>query len=131
VIDIEDIRCRYQRTEAFLDERGRRLFAANEALALGFGGVTAAAAATGLARSTINRGIRELRSGQNPIGTRVRRAGGGRKGAVAHQPGLPAALERLIKDAIRGDPCSPLRWVSRGRRPKCGTFFPPAGTVSR
>jgi hypothetical protein len=131
VIDIEDIRCRYQRTEAFLDERGRRLFAANEALALGFGGVTAAAAATGLARSTINRGIRETRSGQNPIGTRVRRAGGGRKGAVAHQPGLPAALERLIKDAIRGDPCSPLRWVSRGRRPKCGTFFPPAGTVSR
>ena len=45
----------------FLDERGRRLFAANEALAHGYGGVTATARATGLARSTINRGIAELR----------------------------------------------------------------------
>jgi hypothetical protein len=116
MIDLDAIRCRYQGTAAFLDERGRRLFAANEALAHGFGGVTAAAAATGLARSTINRGIRELRSGQNPIGNRVRRAGGGRKSAVTHQPGLPAALEALIEDAIRGDPGSPLRWVSRSLR---------------
>jgi hypothetical protein len=116
MIDIDEIRGRYQGTAAFLDERGRRLFAANEALAQGHGGVTAAAAATGLARSTINRGIRELRSGQNPIGNRVRRAGGGRKSAVTHQPDLPAALEALIEDAIRGDPCSPLRWVSRSLR---------------
>ncbi len=116
MIDIDDIRWRYQGTAAFLDERGRRLFAANEALAHGFGGVTATAAATGLARSTINRGIRELRSGQNPIGNRVRRAGGGRKSAVTHQPDLPAALEALIEDVIRGDPGSPLRWVSRSLR---------------
>jgi hypothetical protein len=116
VIDIEGIRCRYQRAKAFLDERGRRLFAANEALAHGYGGITAVAAATGLARSTINRGIHELQSGQNPIGNRVRRAGGGRKSAVTHQPDLPAALEALIEDAIRGDPCSPLRWVSRSLR---------------
>ena len=116
MIDIEGIRCRYQRAKAFLDERGRRLFAANEALAHGYGGITAVAAATGLARSTINRGIHELQSGQNPIGNRVRRAGGGRKSAVTHQPDLPAALEALIEDAIRGDPCSPLRWVSRSLR---------------
>jgi len=116
VIDIADIQDRYQRTQAFLDERGRRLFAANEALAHGRGGVTAVAMATGVARSTINRGIKELRLGHNPIGARVRRAGGGRKSAVAHQPGLPAALEALIEDAIRGDPCSPLRWVSRSLR---------------
>jgi hypothetical protein len=116
VIEVDDIRDRYQRTQAFLDERGRRLFTANEALAYGLGGVTAVAAATGVARSTINRGIKELRSGQNPIGSRVRRGGGGRKSAVAHQPGLPAALEALIEDAIRGDPCSPLRWVSRSLR---------------
>src|SRR3954453_12466542 len=116
MIDIDDICDRYQRSEPFLDERSRRLFTANEALAHGFGGVTAVAAATGVARSTINRGIKELRSGQNPIGSRVRRRGGGRKSAVAHQPGLPAALEGLIEDAIRGDPCSPLRWVSRSQR---------------
>jgi Rhodopirellula transposase DDE domain len=97
-------------------QRGRRLFAANEALAHGYGGVTATAAATGLARSTIIRGIRELHLASNPIGSRIRRPGGGRKSAVAHQPGLPAALEALIEDAIRGDPCSPLRWVSRSLR---------------
>jgi len=116
VDNVADIQDRYLRTQAFLDERGRRLFAANEALAVGRGGVTAVAAATGVARSTINRGIKELRSGHNAIGGRVRRNGGGRKSAVARQPGLPAALEALIEDAIRGDPCSPLRWVSRSLR---------------
>jgi len=116
VIDIDDIRSRYRQAAEFLDERGRRLFAANEAVAQGYGGVTATAAATGLARSTINDGIRELRAGRNDIGNRIRRCGGGRKSAVALQPGLPAALETLIEDAIRGDPCSPLRWVSRSQR---------------
>jgi len=116
VIDVDDIRLRWQQAETFLDERGRRLLAANEALAQGYGGVSAVAQATGLARSTINRGIGELRSGRKEIGSRVRRAGGGRKSAVAHQPDLPAALETLIEDAIRGDPCSPLRWVSRSLR---------------
>jgi len=113
VIDLDDIRTRWQRVEGFLNERGRRLFAANEAMALGHGGVTAASEATGLARSTINRGIAELKAGQNDIGERVRRPGGGRKSAVAHQPGLPTALEGLVEGAIRGDPSSPLRWVSR------------------
>ena len=116
VIDVDDIRSRWQQVAKFLDERGRRLFAANEAMAQGHGGVTATAAATGLARSTVNRGVAELRSGHNDIGERVRRPGGGRKSAVAHQPGLPAALEALIEDAIRGDPSSPLRWVSRSLR---------------
>ena len=116
MIDIDDIRSRYQLLEVFLGERGRRLFAANEALAQGYGGVSATARATGLARSTINRGIAELRAGGNAIGTATRRAGGGRKAAVVHQSGLPAALEALIEDAIRGDPCSPLRWVSRSQR---------------
>ena len=116
MIDIDDIRLRWRQAEQFLDERGRRLFAANEAMAQEHGGVTATAVATGLARSTITRGIAELRAGHNDIGERVRRPGGGRKGAVAHQPGLPAALEALIEDAIRGDPSSPLRWVSRSLR---------------
>jgi Rhodopirellula transposase DDE domain len=116
VIDIDDIRTRYRQAAEFLDERGRRLFAANEAMAQGYGGITATAVATGLARSTINDGIRELRSGRNELGSRIRRRGGGRKSAVAHQPGLPTALEALIEDAIRGDPSSPLRWVSRSQR---------------
>jgi hypothetical protein len=116
VIDIDDIRMRWQHVAVHLDERGRRLFAANEALGWHYGGVTATAEATGLARSTINRGIRELRSSRSEIAGRIRRPGGGRKSAVAHQPNLPAALEALIDDAIRGDPCSSLRWVSRSLR---------------
>ncbi|GAC1680103.1 MAG: ISAzo13 family transposase [Steroidobacteraceae bacterium] len=116
MIDIDDIRSRWQLALPFLDERGRRLFAANEAIAQGAGGVMAAAQATGLARSTIGRGIGELRSTRNDIDQRVRRPGGGRKSAVAHRPDLPAALEALVESAIRGDPCSALRWVSRSQR---------------
>jgi Rhodopirellula transposase DDE domain len=116
VIDIADIRRRWRQAATFLDERGRRLFAANEAMAQGHGGVSATSIATGLARSTIDRGMQELRSARNELGSRQRRPGGGRKRAVAHQPGLPAALEKLIEDAIRGDPGSPLRWVSRSQR---------------
>jgi hypothetical protein len=116
VIDVIGIRLRWEQSEPFLDERGRRLFAASAAQREGPGGVTAVSRATGLARSTINRGIRELRSGRNEIGGRVRRPGAGRKSAVTHQPELPAALERLIEDAIRGHPCSPLRWISRSQR---------------
>jgi hypothetical protein len=116
VFDLEDIRRRYQAASAFLDERGRRLFVANEAQALGYGGVTAASEATGVARSTINRGIAELGAGRPDHDRRIRRPGGGRKRAVIRQPTLLAALESLIEDAIRGDPESPLRWVSRSQR---------------
>jgi hypothetical protein len=70
VIDIADIRRRWRQAVSFLDERARRLFAANEALAQGHGGVTATSIATGLARSTIDRGIAELRSTRNDLGPR-------------------------------------------------------------
>ena len=100
----------------FLDERGRRLFAANEAIWLGRGGVTAVAATTGIARSTINRGVAELKAARNDIGRGIRRPGAGRKREAERQPGLLSALEALIEDAIRGDPEAPLRWVSRSQR---------------
>ncbi len=116
MIEIEDIRSRWRLAAPFPDERGRRLFAANEALAQGLGGVTATARATRLARSTINRGICEPTSARHAIDRRVRRPGGGRKSAMAPQPGLPAALEGLIEAAIRGDPGSPSRSVSRSQR---------------
>ena len=116
MIDRDDIRLRWQQTAPLLDERARRLFAANEAMAHGYGGVMAVSVATGLARSTIHRGIREVRSAANGVVKRVRRPGAGRKTAVTHQPGLPAALAALIEGAIRGDPCAPLLWVSRSQR---------------
>jgi len=92
------------------------LFAANEAISLGRGGVTAVAATTGIARSTINRGVAELKAARNEIGRGIRRPGAGRKREAERQPGLLSALEALIEDAIRGDPEAPLRWVSRSQR---------------
>jgi hypothetical protein len=116
MIDVAGIRARWDQMAPNLDERSRRLFAASEALMIGLGGVTAASTATGMARSTINRGIKELKAGRRESVGRIRRPGAGRKSAVEAQPGLLAALETLIEDAIRGDPESPLRWVSRSQR---------------
>src|SRR5712672_4202367 len=116
VIDVDSLRSRFERMSPFLDERGRRLFAANEAISLGRGGVTAVAVATGIARSTINRGVAELKAAHNEIGRGIRRCGAGRKRETERQPGLLAALEGLIEEAIRGDSEVPLRWVSRSQR---------------
>ena len=111
-----DVRVRFERMKPFLDERGRRLFAANEAMSMGYGGVETVSLSTGVARSTINRGMAELRGGQDEIDGAIRRPGAGRKPEEERQPGLLAALERLIEGAIRGDPEAPLRWVSRSQR---------------
>jgi hypothetical protein len=107
--------------EPYLNERTRRLFVANEARAYGWGGTTAASRATGMARSTIDRGIKELKNGAEVPDSfqqsgRIRRPGGGSKSAERHQPGLLAAIGRLVDGAIRGDPEAPLRWVSRSQR---------------
>ena len=83
-----DVRVRFERMKPFLDERGRRLFAANEAMSLGRGGIEMVSVATGIARSTIWRGMAELRSGQNEIDGAIRRPGAGRKPAEERQPGL-------------------------------------------
>ena len=117
MIDTTGIRQRYEAVAPHLDERGLRLFAASEALAAGRGGIAAVSQATGIARSTIGRGLRDLDSAAAawPSG-RVRRSGGGRKAAVVEQPGLLEALTELISSAIRGDPQAALLWVSRSQR---------------
>jgi len=90
--------------------------AASEAKAAGRGGVAAASAATGVARSTIGRGLAELGSGRDDRPGWVRRPGGGRKPATATQPGLLDALRDLVAAAIRGDPEAALLWVSKSQR---------------
>src|SRR5579884_2731247 len=114
---IEAIRRRYARVAGTLDERGRRAVAASEALALGWGGITAVARATGLSRKTIELGIKEL-SGTVPSAPpgRIRRAGGGRKKMVERDPSVQADLERLVEPVTRGDPESALRWTCKSVR---------------
>jgi len=111
------IKGRYTRVAGILDERGRRVVAASEALAIGRGGIAAVARATGLARAVIEDGIKELR-GVIPSAApgRVRRPGGGRKTIVVSDPTARTDLERLVEPTTRGDPESPLRWTCKGVR---------------
>ena len=111
MIDETAIRLRYEALRAGLDERGRRLFAAAEARAAGFGGVTAVARATGIARSTINRGLRDLAA--SVVAQKIRRAGGGRLPLTRKDPTLLEDLRRLLEPATLGDPMRPLMWVSK------------------
>jgi hypothetical protein len=99
-----------------LDERTRRLLAANEAVAWGYGGVSVVHRACGLSRQAIARGIAEIQAGSAPEGGRIRRVGGGRKALTANDPHLLMALDRLIEPDTRGDPESPLRWVCKSTR---------------
>ena len=117
MLDAEGIRCRYEALVSYLDERGRRLFAAAEARAAGRGGIALVSEITGIAPSTIGRGLAEL-DGRQPAAAvnRVRRRGGGRKPATEKQPGLLAALKALVEPVERGDPERPLRWVSKSYR---------------
>jgi len=113
----EAIKDRYARVAGTLDERGRRAVAAAEALALGFGGITAVSRATGLSRTVIQRGINELK-GAIPVAApgRIRRPGGGRKKTTEIDPTVLADLERLVDPTTRGDPESSLRWTCKSVR---------------
>ncbi|KPI20987.1 Rhodopirellula transposase family protein [Actinobacteria bacterium OK006] len=98
-----------------LDERQRRLLIGAEARSLGHGGIRAVAWAAGVREATVSLGVRELDSGEAPLG-RVRRAGGGRKRVVDLNPALRAALLALVEPDVRGDPMSPLRWTTKSTR---------------
>lgn len=123
MIDLDLIRWRFEALRGALDERGRRLFVAAEARAAGIGGIAAVARATGIAPSTIGRGLNDL--GEPDLaGGSVRRKGGGRPPLEARDPELLDDLQRLIDPprrqgiacappATMGDPERPLRWVSK------------------
>ena len=110
------IRQKYRMLEHSLDERSRRLWAATEAQAVGYGGASLVAQATGISRSTVVRGLQEVRRGERPAAGRIRRPGGGRKPAITVDPGLSAALDHLVEPTSRGDPESPLRWTCLSTR---------------
>jgi len=115
------IREQYRQIRDSLDERGRREWAASEAMALGRGGIALVHRGTGIVPSTIGKGIKELRersSASAPVehARRVRRPGGGRPRKVVEDPQLLGALEALVEPSTRGDPQSPLRWTCKSLR---------------
>ena len=118
--DMEQIiREKFIALESLLDEHSRRLWAATEAKALGFGGQALVAKATGLSRTTVHAGMRELARAPNHLtasAQRVRRPGGGRKRLIDHDPLLVAHLDALVEPSSRGDPESPLRWTCKSTR---------------
>jgi hypothetical protein len=122
VVDEAGIQLRYQLLDPVLDERSRRRFAAAEAKAAGRGGVASVSRITGMARSTITRGLAELAVdfGNGAASTvprsRIRRPGGGRKKLTETDPTLLSDLQGLVEPATRGDPEAALLWTSRSLR---------------
>ena len=116
MIDAKPIRERYTALSPQLDERGRRCFAASEARAAGYGGIAATARATGIARSTIGRGFKDLADGSDLPAGRMRRPGGGRKPLTEVDTTLSDDLLALVWPSERGDPMSPLRWTCKSLR---------------
>ena len=113
------IREKYDRLRPFSDERDRRLWAANEALTFGKGGIRAVAEALQMSQRTVIEGCRELKGeiggdGRSPAALgRQRRSGGGRKAKAEQEPGLVKAIEVIVDPATRGDPMTPLKWTSK------------------
>ena len=116
MIDHEQIHERFTAIAPHLDERARRLLVATEARAAGYGGIAAVSQATGVAPSTIARGLQDLAAASPLAPGRVRRAGGGRKPLAADDPTLRADLLKLVEPDARADPMSPLRWTCKSLR---------------
>jgi hypothetical protein len=112
MVNEASIRERFTAFGKGLDERSRRLLAAAEAKAAGYGGIAAAYRATGIARSTIGRGLKELGDPVPLVGP-VRRPGSGRPTLTKKDPTLLEALRQLVEPATMGDPMRPLLWVSK------------------
>jgi len=112
------LRTKFEALFPVMDERVRRQWAAAEALALGYGAISAVAVATGLARNTIAVGIGELRQRRHdhePTPT-IRRPGAGRKRLATSDPELLQLLDALVDPTSRGDPDCPLRWTCKSTR---------------
>jgi len=112
MIDTSVIRERFRAVKGDLNERSRRLLAAAEAKTAGHGGIAATSRATGVARSTIGRGLKDLATPSSLSG-QVRRPGGGGPTLIEKDPALLEALRQLLEPATMGDPTRPLMWVSK------------------
>jgi transposase len=111
------IESKYRSLAPLMDERIRRQWAATEAQAYGWGGVSAVSSVTGMSRKTIRKGLAELGIRElepdAPVTARLRSPGGGRKRLTETDPQLSEQLEGLVDPSSRGDPMSPLRWTCK------------------
>jgi transposase len=115
-VDLATLKTKYLALAPVLTERSRRIWAATEARALGHGGIGLVVQATGISRSTISRGIRELKSGETLSPGRMRKPGAGRKRAVDQDARLLSDLDSLVEPTASGDPECSLRWTSKSVR---------------
>jgi hypothetical protein len=113
---VKALRRKFRGLEGALDERARRLWAATEAQALGHGGIVAVCRATGLGRTTVWTGVRELEGRGAPLVGRARRPGGGRKALCDTDPALTEHLKALLEATTAGDPMSALKWTCKSTR---------------
>ena len=130
MIDEAALRRQYVLLRPNLDERGRRLFAATQAQALGYGGIAAVARATGIAPSTIGRGLKEIADGVTASGPRLRRPGGGRKRLTDTDATLERDLLELVAPITLGCPERLLLWVSKSLGKLAGALPSRSGTLS-
>ncbi len=113
---LAELTAKFRSVWPLLDERTRRLMAASEAMALGYGGVSLARRACGLSRKAIANGVREIVEGSALLAGRIRRPGAGRKPITVSDPRIVDTLEAMIAHQTRGDPESPLRWICKSTR---------------
>ena len=113
---LAELKKKFHAVWPLLDERTRRVMAANEALSLGFGGISKVHRACGLSRKAIANGVSEIQQRIVPLAGRIRRVGGGRKSVTDSDPQLLDVLEEMIDSQTRGDPESPLRWICKSTR---------------
>jgi transposase len=130
-VDLGTLKRKFSALTSTLNERSWRLVAAAEARSLGHGGIALVAKASGVSRSTIVRGLKELaKRGRRLDSSRVRRPGGGRKSLLENNPRLVSDLEALVEPGTRGDPESPLRWTCKSLRTLAGQLQDMGHSVS-
>jgi transposase len=116
-VETQSIKKKYKLLAPFLDEKTRRLYLAVEAKSIGYGGISEVSKATGVSRTTITQGCKELDdSNISQQQTGIRKKGGGRKNTVEKNPMIGKELEMLVEPYTRGDPESPLRWTCKSTR---------------
>ena len=113
--DIRKTQEKYNGIKDCLSEKGRRIWAAIEATAYGYGGGALICKALGMSTATLYKGIKELKN-PNKTQNRIRAKGGGRKSYKITQPGILEALDELVDPTAKGNPENPLKWTSKSVR---------------